>query len=544
MLCCIAVSEYYLPHLLEARRGSPSPRPVGRRRPRKHSLSPPHTGALTHTAGSAGAGAGAGAVTFVLTSDAEFVTGLTRMTALLLRLFLVRDLRATVVYVEPTSVRDCKRTGSNARNRKCFGLGTRLFVDRLSSDEAGETAGFQSGLLAAADLVAACCEAGHPTHAYATLCPHIACGAAGQAVSGSAVGGAPRAEGCGFYVGRFGTHPIDRGQWFNNVNISHNHSSTGVPASASAAVPVPVPVALSVLRGRIASLLDVILAAVPAPAFTPGTALRGRGGGWAAATAGVPPAHAHWRVEDIDRIPFGHYLFDYDAVRGRGGSISPVNRRQSQQASHASIGSYRDYKSKSKSNSSSSSRVPTTVLIFLRDRDRKLVSAQSLLLRLGAALQAGGGSSEGEGAGAGAEARISIEVLRYSDALPADQVARAFQGADVLLTAHGFQCVGLLFMKPGSLLIELFPFNYFKIDYKYLASEVGIQHHWLQARTPHSRALSLRLLSLLPQWLCMRSVLCRRVARADNVRVSAGHIDTIVAWVLQRGSGEVRHRGR
>ena len=45
---------------------------------------------------------------------------------------------------------------------------------------------------------------------------------------------------------------------------------------------------------------------------------------------------------------------------------------------------------------------------------------------------------------------------------------------DVLVTAHGFQSMLLLFLPLPSLLFEIFPYKYYKRDNAQLASEYGM----------------------------------------------------------------------
>jgi hypothetical protein len=59
-----------------------------------------------------------------------------------------------------------------------------------------------------------------------------------------------------------------------------------------------------------------------------------------------------------------------------------------------------------------------------------------------------------------------------------DQVA-AFSGADEIVAVHGAGLTNLLFCRPGTRVIEIFPENFVKSTYFWLARQLGLEYHYL-----------------------------------------------------------------
>ena len=71
-------------------------------------------------------------------------------------------------------------------------------------------------------------------------------------------------------------------------------------------------------------------------------------------------------------------------------------------------------------------------------------------------------------------------------------------------------------------------YKYWKIGYAPFASNYGVKHFWLQNDRPTS--WSRVLLRLVDQEWCMTSILCRRIARTDDVYFT----DEMIKFILKR----------
>ena len=58
----------------------------------------------------------------------------------------------------------------------------------------------------------------------------------------------------------------------------------------------------------------------------------------------------------------------------------------------------------------------------------------------------------------------------------AEQIAR-FRAADVIVAVHGAALTNLLFCRPGTKVIEIFPANFVKSTYLWLAGQLGLHYH-------------------------------------------------------------------
>lgn len=164
---------------------------------------------------------------------------------------------------------------------------------------------------------------------------------------------------------------------------------------------------------------------------------------------------------------------------------------------------------KSESSAVESSAGAFHLLIFQRDLDRRFLGLGRIVDFLRHQL--------------GSSWRVS--VIRYNDNVHPCTLAWTLKTADVLLTTHGFQSTGILFMRLGALIYEVFPYRYFKIGYQELASEYGVAHSWTEAQSPAS--LSRAVLRLTSTEACMKSRKCRSFARKDDVRLSDSQLQEI-----------------
>ena len=68
----------------------------------------------------------------------------------------------------------------------------------------------------------------------------------------------------------------------------------------------------------------------------------------------------------------------------------------------------------------------------------------------------------------------------HQESFPACLLYHVLKSSDVFLTVHGFQSMGLLFMRPMSLLVEVFPYKYWKAGYAPLAGEYDVSEvNWI-----------------------------------------------------------------
>ena len=98
--------------------------------------------------------------------------------------------------------------------------------------------------------------------------------------------------------------------------------------------------------------------------------------------------------------------------------------------------------------------------------------------------------------------------------------------------------MGLLFMRPMSLLVEVFPYKYWKAGYAPLAGEYDVsevnwidleqmRQKWIQSTTPVSFEHR-TLLPFVPQYYCMRSLVCRSFARDDDVKLKENEVLSLI----------------
>lgn len=92
-------------------------------------------------------------------------------------------------------------------------------------------------------------------------------------------------------------------------------------------------------------------------------------------------------------------------------------------------------------------------------------------------------------------------------------------------------------MPPKSLLIEIFPYKYFKSSYFHLARSFGIEHRWFQAATPTSQLMSGALLGMEKEGVisleaCMKDQVCRSYARSLDIELTEKDLNAIANVIL------------
>ena len=154
------------------------------------------------------------------------------------------------------------------------------------------------------------------------------------------------------------------------------------------------------------------------------------------------------------------------------------------------------------------------LLVFQRNLDRLLLAADTATERLRRALDW--------------DVRL---ILHDEDEHPCT-IYHDFNRADVVLTVHGYQAVGTLFMRENSHIVEIFNFRYFKPTYILLAGEMRVSHNWFQDEVPTS--MSRMILSLISQDMCMSSGWCRDFARKDDVILTNKMFNDIITHIRSK----------
>ena len=115
-----------------------------------------------------------------------------------------------------------------------------------------------------------------------------------------------------------------------------------------------------------------------------------------------------------------------------------------------------------------------------------------------------------------------IKILMHDEKRSPCSLQAEVSSADVLLTPHGFQSMLLMFLKPGKLVFEVFPYRYFKRGYGPFAKEYGIYHAAVMSpATTASRSSGLAtLMDMILTMDCMDNKFCRGWARSDDVMLT------------------------
>ncbi|CAM9574664.1 unnamed protein product [Sphacelaria rigidula] len=154
------------------------------------------------------------------------------------------------------------------------------------------------------------------------------------------------------------------------------------------------------------------------------------------------------------------------------------------------------------------------LLIYQRDKNRVVVEVEKVAAELGEKL---------------GEEGWTVEIMVHDHDRHPCEVIEKLAGVDVLVTAHGFQSMLALFMRPGSLIFEVFPHKYFKAGYAPMAEGLGVRHAYSESR---SRMWFLGY-NHPSTSTCMNWYWCRWYARQSNVEVDAETFERIVALALE-----------
>jgi hypothetical protein len=160
------------------------------------------------------------------------------------------------------------------------------------------------------------------------------------------------------------------------------------------------------------------------------------------------------------------------------------------------------------------------MLVYQRDANRLFVSLYAKLQQL-----AGNPQLES----------WDINVYHHSEEQSACTLRTYLRDADIFLTTHGFQSTAVMFMKPGSILLEVFPYKYYKESYFAVSYQFAVHHLWTQNIQPTSP--SAQVLRGVTQGQCMASVGCRSFARSMNVELPDSHMEYILDAMKKVQSG-------
>lgn len=164
------------------------------------------------------------------------------------------------------------------------------------------------------------------------------------------------------------------------------------------------------------------------------------------------------------------------------------------------------------------------IVVYDRNKNRNFVNLNDILSRLCNTMSQKGLTASWE-----------AEILVHDEEMEPCLLYNSLRNANVLFTTHGFQSTALLFLPPGAVLFEVFPFQYFKNSYKALCNQVGIHHRF--AQNSHPNSLSRYPLYLVPMDSCMKMRRCRSYARGDSVSMPDDHIDLVVEALLDVENG-------
>jgi hypothetical protein len=89
--------------------------------------------------------------------------------------------------------------------------------------------------------------------------------------------------------------------------------------------------------------------------------------------------------------------------------------------------------------------------------------------------------------------------------------------------------MGLLFMRPNTLLMEIFNYKYRKNTYKTIAREMNVKYTSYQNKAPTS--LSRQPLRYYTESECMNSGWCRHYARNDDIVLDRSTMESIISTI-------------
>ena len=108
-----------------------------------------------------------------------------------------------------------------------------------------------------------------------------------------------------------------------------------------------------------------------------------------------------------------------------------------------------------------------------------------------------------------------IQVLMHSSKRSPCELAHILHNVDVFLTPHGFQSMLLFFLPRPSLLIEVYPYRYYKRGYGPLSHEYGLIHTGVMS--PATLWHTKILLHGIQTSTCMQWKECRGYSRNQDV---------------------------
>lgn len=107
-------------------------------------------------------------------------------------------------------------------------------------------------------------------------------------------------------------------------------------------------------------------------------------------------------------------------------------------------------------------------------------------------------------------------------------------------------------MKPGAVLIEIFPYKYHRTTYMPLAARFGLHYRSIQNPAPAegsggllqslaaaltTGAPSAQLLRMVSQGACMRDLKCRSYARSRDISMPSSHLQLVLQVMQDVESG-------
>jgi hypothetical protein len=114
--------------------------------------------------------------------------------------------------------------------------------------------------------------------------------------------------------------------------------------------------------------------------------------------------------------------------------------------------------------------------------------------------------------------------------------------------------IGLMFMKRGAVLIEIFPYKYHRSTYMPLAARFGLHYRSIQNTAPSegsggvlksiaaaltTGAPSAQLLRVVSQGACMRDLKCRSYARSRDINMPESHLQLVRQVMADVESGRL-----
>lgn len=135
----------------------------------------------------------------------------------------------------------------------------------------------------------------------------------------------------------------------------------------------------------------------------------------------------------------------------------------------------------------------------------------------------------------------SMEVMSHSDNRSPCVLIEKISSTTVLITPHGFQSILLLFQPLSSLLVEIYPFMYFKPDL-YGFIQVGLRQRFLIARSylceetlpfniVHHVIEGIQRVCGFTRKFCTNNFLCKLIVRNQNTHISEDTIIRVINFV-------------